>query len=184
MFALEQSHAALVEVSAVFDGPRTLFQRKLDCRRAVSVRRDRPQTSLCCLHNGMMIQNSVLIENKAVQALNKAHEIQLVNYLVATQIETGLLLNFGAQRLQFKRKTRVYRGKEDLTSCQFFLLFLYKPTVVRLYSALTADHVLATSLSAALKASRSVFSRAASRASSVFQELERRVSVAVPSATP
>lgn len=63
----------------------------------------------------MMIQNSVLIENKAVQALNKAHEVQLVNYLVATQIETGLLLNFGAQRLQFKRKSRVYRPKEDWT---------------------------------------------------------------------
>ena len=61
----------------------------------------------------MLIQNSVLIENKAVQALNKAHEVQLVNYLVATQVETGLLLNFGAQRLQFKRKSRVYLPKED-----------------------------------------------------------------------
>src|SRR5262245_8224738 len=61
----------------------------------------------------MMIQNSVLIENKAVQALHKAHEVQLVNYLVATQIETGLLLNFGAQRLQFKRKSRVYRKGEE-----------------------------------------------------------------------
>jgi GxxExxY protein len=63
----------------------------------------------------MLVQTSVLIENKAVEALNKAHEVQLVNYLVATQIETGLLLNFGAQRLQFKRKSRVYREKEDWT---------------------------------------------------------------------
>jgi len=63
----------------------------------------------------MVVQNSVLIENKAVQALNKAHEVQLVNYLVATQIETGLLRNFGAQRLQFKRKSHVYREKEDWT---------------------------------------------------------------------
>ena len=63
----------------------------------------------------MMIQNCVLIENKAVQALNKAHEVQLVNYLVATQIETGLLLNFGAQRLQVKRKSRVYRRREEWT---------------------------------------------------------------------
>jgi GxxExxY protein len=60
----------------------------------------------------MLIQDSVLIENKAVQALNKAHEVQLVNYLVATRVETGLLLNFGAQRLQFKRKSRVYRRRE------------------------------------------------------------------------
>jgi hypothetical protein len=34
---------------------------------------------------------------------------------VATQIETGLLLNFGAQRLQFKRKSCVYRPKEEWT---------------------------------------------------------------------
>lgn len=61
----------------------------------------------------MVIQNSVLIENKAVQTLNKAHEVQLVNYLVATQIETGLLLNFGAQRLQVKRKSREYRKREN-----------------------------------------------------------------------
>ena len=57
----------------------------------------------------MLIQDCVLIENKAVQSLNKMHEVQLVNYLVATQIETGLLLNFGAQRLQLRRKSRVYR---------------------------------------------------------------------------
>jgi GxxExxY protein len=66
----------------------------------------------------MMIQNTVLIENKAVQALNKAHEVQLVNDLVATHIETGLLLNFGAQRLQFKRKSRVFRREErEWTGC-------------------------------------------------------------------
>ncbi len=63
----------------------------------------------------MLIQDCVLIENKAVQALNKMHEVQLVNYLVATQIETGLLLNFGAQRLQLKRKSRVYRPTQYCT---------------------------------------------------------------------
>ena len=62
----------------------------------------------------MVIQNCILIENKAVQAISKAHEVQLVNYLAATQIETGLLLNFGAPRLQFKRKSRVYRAGGDL----------------------------------------------------------------------
>ncbi|HKS57703.1 MAG TPA: GxxExxY protein [Steroidobacteraceae bacterium] len=66
----------------------------------------------------MLIQDSVLIENKAVQVLNRAHEVQLVNYLVATQIETGLLLNFGAQRLQFRRKSRVYRRREGGTETE------------------------------------------------------------------
>ena len=60
----------------------------------------------------MLVQEVVLIENKAVQALVPAHEVQLVNYLTATGVEIGLLLNFGAERLEFKRKTRTYRPKE------------------------------------------------------------------------
>ncbi len=59
----------------------------------------------------MLVQKAILIENKAVQALVPAHEVQLVNYLTATGIEIGLLLNFGAERLEFKRKTRTYRPK-------------------------------------------------------------------------
>jgi GxxExxY protein len=60
----------------------------------------------------MIVQGVILVENKAVQALVPAHEVQLVNYLTATGIEIGLLLNFGAERLGFKRKTRTYRPKE------------------------------------------------------------------------
>ena len=60
----------------------------------------------------MLVQQAILIENKAVQALVLAHEVQLVNYLTATGIEIGLLLNFGAERLEFKRKTRTYRPKK------------------------------------------------------------------------
>lgn len=60
----------------------------------------------------MVVEDTILIENKAVQTLNPAHEVQLVNYLTATGIEVGLLLNFGAERLQFKRKHRTYRPKK------------------------------------------------------------------------
>ena len=50
-------------------------------------------------------------ELKAVQSLHMAHEIQLVNYLTATGVDDGLLINFGSEELQFKRKFRVYRKR-------------------------------------------------------------------------
>jgi len=57
----------------------------------------------------MVVENRILIENKAVLALSTAHEVQLVNYLTATGIEIGLLINFGAAHLDFKRKYKTYR---------------------------------------------------------------------------
>ena len=42
----------------------------------------------------LWVDESVVIEIKAVQTLAKSHEVQLVNYLTATGIHTGLLLNF------------------------------------------------------------------------------------------
>ncbi len=57
----------------------------------------------------MLIGGKVIVENKAVQKLCAAHEVQLVNYLSATGIDIGLLLNFGAPTLEFKRKCRVFR---------------------------------------------------------------------------
>ena len=60
----------------------------------------------------ILVEGVVMVENKAVQALNPAHEVQLVNYLTATGIEIGLLLNFGGERLEFKRKYRSYKPKQ------------------------------------------------------------------------
>jgi len=54
----------------------------------------------------IIVEDCLILELKAVSALNSAHEVQLVNYLTATKIETGLLLNFGANSLEFKRKSR------------------------------------------------------------------------------
>ena len=55
----------------------------------------------------MLVDERLIIETKAIQALAKVHEVQLVNYLVATQIDEGLLLNFGAARLELKKKFRL-----------------------------------------------------------------------------
>ncbi|MCL5098432.1 MAG: GxxExxY protein [Candidatus Omnitrophica bacterium] len=53
----------------------------------------------------ILVEGIVLLELNANQAIPIAHEVQLVNYLTATGIEIGLLLNSGAERLEFKRKT-------------------------------------------------------------------------------
>ena len=57
----------------------------------------------------IVVEGILILELKAVQSLHMAHEIQLVNYLTATGIDNGLLINFGSDELQFKRKYRVYR---------------------------------------------------------------------------
>lgn len=62
----------------------------------------------------ILVENLVVIELKAARAIDLAFEKQLLNYLRATEIEVGLLLNFGP-RPQFRRfvfgnerKTRVH----------------------------------------------------------------------------
>ena len=54
----------------------------------------------------LIVGDQVLCELKAINSLSKADEVQLVNYLVATNRAFGLLINSGAPSLQFKRKYR------------------------------------------------------------------------------
>jgi len=51
----------------------------------------------------MIVNQFVIVEIKAASAITTEHETQLVNYLKATEIEVGLLLNFG-KKPEFKRK--------------------------------------------------------------------------------
>jgi GxxExxY protein len=51
----------------------------------------------------LIVNNSVIIELKAAEAICEEHEAQITNYLRATDIEVGLLLNFG-KTAQYKRK--------------------------------------------------------------------------------
>lgn len=51
----------------------------------------------------LTVDNKVIIEIKAADCLCKEHEMQLLNYLKATNFEVGLLLNFG-KKPEFKRK--------------------------------------------------------------------------------
>ena len=51
----------------------------------------------------IVVDDKVILEIKAVQAVSSVHEAQLINYLKATNIEVGLLLNFG-KSLEVKRR--------------------------------------------------------------------------------
>jgi GxxExxY protein len=51
----------------------------------------------------IIVNHSIILELKAAEGLVEEHELQLVNYLKATEIEVGLLLNFGKSPA-FKRK--------------------------------------------------------------------------------
>ncbi len=51
----------------------------------------------------LLVNDVVIVELKAIEQIIKAHECQVVNYLKATNIEIGLILNFGP-KAEFKRK--------------------------------------------------------------------------------
>ena len=57
----------------------------------------------------IIVEEKLILELKSVNTLVPKHEAQLVNYLSATKINDGLLLNFGTQSLQFKHKYRLPR---------------------------------------------------------------------------
>src|SRR5438552_2252698 len=60
----------------------------------------------------LLVNDVLIVETKAIQSLAKAHEVQLVNYLVATRIDEGLLVNFGAERLKYKKKFRLPKKEQ------------------------------------------------------------------------
>lgn len=51
----------------------------------------------------IMVEETIIVELKAAEGLCEEHEFQLINYLKATELEIGLLINFG-KTPQFKRK--------------------------------------------------------------------------------
>lgn len=54
----------------------------------------------------VIVEDTVILELKSVKQIMQAHEVQLVNYLVATGKPVGLILNFGEQKVEVKRKVK------------------------------------------------------------------------------
>jgi len=61
----------------------------------------------------LIVEHCLICELKAVRRLDVSHEMQLVNYLKATGLNDGLLINFGSARAEIKHK---YRLNKDLKS--------------------------------------------------------------------
>ena len=57
----------------------------------------------------IVVENTIIVELKSVRRLLLSHEVQLVNYLVATGKPVGLLLNFGETKVEVRRKVRELR---------------------------------------------------------------------------
>jgi GxxExxY protein len=57
----------------------------------------------------VLIDDTVIVELKSVRRIIQTHEVQLVNYLVATGKDVGLILNFGERTADVKRKVRMLR---------------------------------------------------------------------------
>lgn len=58
----------------------------------------------------VLVEEFLILELKSVMKLAVAHEVQLVNYLNATKIDVGLLINFGPRKVEVKRKFRNARS--------------------------------------------------------------------------
>ena len=54
----------------------------------------------------LFVEGKVFVELKAAKSIVLEHQAQIINYLKATGIEVGLLINFGNPKLEYKRFTR------------------------------------------------------------------------------
>ena len=61
----------------------------------------------------IIVENQIIIEIKATKQLAVSAEAQLINYLTATGIENGLLVNFGSDILTIKRKFKTYKNSAN-----------------------------------------------------------------------
>src|SRR5215472_5731381 len=77
------------------------FGLKIDAQKPITVHYDGQVVGLFTAD--LLVNDSLILELKANRLLAKAHEVQLVNYLVATGIDEGLLLNFGAEQLSTRK---------------------------------------------------------------------------------
>src|SRR6266700_1886816 len=96
---------------------------KAEAERPITVRYDGEIVD--AFATDLLVNDKVIVELEVALAIAKVHEVQLVNYLVTTGLDEGLLLNFGTERLEFKKKFRLPKQGDEV-SFRDILLILSK----------------------------------------------------------
>jgi GxxExxY protein len=79
------------------------------CARGLKVELEKPisvlfrEQQVGQFYADLLVNDKIIVELKAVSALTPEHVAQTINYLKATGIEVGLLINFGKPRIEYKR---------------------------------------------------------------------------------
>ncbi len=80
-----------------------LSQREIEARQQVPINVHFEGHTVGEYCADILADKRVIVEFKAVSALSKSHEVQLVNYLKATGVKVGLLINFGEKLKVIRR---------------------------------------------------------------------------------
>jgi len=92
-----------------------LKKQGIPCQRQVPIEVYYDDQSIGHYFADILVDDKIIIELKAAEGLLPEHECQLVNYLKATDIEVGLLLNFG-KKPQHKRRVLTAEYKSQYRS--------------------------------------------------------------------
>ncbi|MBK9109477.1 MAG: GxxExxY protein [Saprospiraceae bacterium] len=80
-----------------------LNQRGFTCKREIQLRLYYKGIFVGMRRFDFLVEDRIMVELKAVIKLENAHLAQAINYLESSNLKIGLLINFGAKRLEFKR---------------------------------------------------------------------------------
>ena len=78
--------------------------RGFDVQQQVAIRvQDEDGYEIGYYEADLVVEKKIIVELKSVRALNDAHLAQLLNYLKATKVRDGLLMNFGSERFEIRK---------------------------------------------------------------------------------
>lgn len=90
-----------------------LTSQGIDCERQKKIEVYYKGDTVGDYYADIIVEEKVILELKAAESICEEHEFQLINYLKATNIEVGLLLNFG-KKPEIRRKVFTNNRKDGI----------------------------------------------------------------------